>query len=99
MNISSPFHTWHSIVDARHNVEMTHHGGTDDQRRGAVNIASVLAGADDNLGSNLKQLSASVAWQHFCGGFSFSSIAPYLSLFFFASDSLYRGHIQECGRM
>lgn len=65
MNISSPFHTWHSIVDARHNVEMTHHGGTDDQRRGAVNIASVLAGADDNLGSNLKQLSASVAWHPF----------------------------------
>lgn len=34
MNISSPFHTWRSIVDARHNVKMTHHGGTDTIREG-----------------------------------------------------------------
>ncbi len=74
MNISSPFHTWLSIVDARHNVGMTHRGGTDTIRggmeRGSGKYSiTVLAGADDNLGPNLRQLSASVAWHPVLWGF------------------------------
>lgn len=54
MNISSPFHTWHSIVDARHNVEMRHRDGTDTIRGGMERGSGkysirVLAGADETI--------------------------------------------------
>lgn len=76
-------------------MEVTHCGGTHTIRGGRSKYSiRVLAGADDNLGPNLRQLSASVAWHPVLWwGFSYSSIAPYLSLFF-ASDSPYRGCMQ-----
>lgn len=90
----------HLALRRRHNVEVTHCGGTHTIRGGRSKYSiKVLAGADDNLGPNLRQLSASVAWHPVLwGGFSYSSIAPYLSLFF-ASDSPYRGCMQGSGRM
>lgn len=54
MNISSLFHTWHFIVDARHNVEMTHCDGTNTIRGGMERGSGkysirVLVGADETI--------------------------------------------------
>lgn len=64
----------HLALCHRHNVEMTYRGGTDTIRGGMERGRSkysirVLAGADDNLGPNLRQLSASVAWHPVLWGF------------------------------
>lgn len=86
----------HLALHRRHNVEVTHCGGTDMIKGGRSKYSiRVLAGAHDNLRPNLRQLSASVAWHPVLSG---GSIAPYLSLFF-ASDSPYRGFMRERGRM